>query len=171
MVDFGDYIKAYARDVALDPPIAGHANVQDAIAAGGGVVLGNFSTDLVVQDTPTALTGDGNPHDVTCLIAAPPAWMDNAGHIIAPGLYNTLVTITATAGPTTPGLYVNSGGIFNAAVWVPCDALGASKNATIVDVQALAAGDLPYPVVTSVLMPTDVTEAVHVLISVDRLAH
>lgn len=54
-----DAIRLYARTVGLSPEVSGHANVQDAIAAGGGGGAGN----VIVRkfpfafNTPSILTG------------------------------------------------------------------------------------------------------------------
>lgn len=175
MVFTGGYGRGFATDVVVEPAVAGASNVQAALAAlaaaPGGVVLGNFSTDEVSQTVPTALTADGASHAVSCVIAAPPAWMDNAGNIIAAGLYNAIVTLVGTVAPTTPGLYVRQGGVFNNSGIVSLDGLGLPGTYGVGEVQSLAVADVPYAVGSNIEMPTDVTGALTVQISVCRLAH
>lgn len=172
MVDGADYFRGYARDIGVSPPVGGFTNVQDALGVGGaGVTLGNFSTDLVQADAPTHLTSDGAMHNVDCLIAAPPAWMDNAGNVTAAGLYYVTLNITVTAPPTTPGLFVGMWGPFNVKAWAACDGTPNGQSAIVLDVQALAVADVPFPVTSTVVMPTDATFHVDARVSVDRLAH
>ncbi len=52
-----DYIRAYARDVGLDPEINGHDNVQDAIAAGSGGSFPDFTGSGSPEGVQTANVG------------------------------------------------------------------------------------------------------------------
>lgn len=168
-----DAPRLQASEVALNPTVDGHDNVQAAIQAssGGGVTLGNWSTDDVSADASTPLTADGGTHPVLCIVASPPAWMDNAGNITAPGMYNVFVVLQSTGAPTTPGQYVECIGAFNVQIYAPCDGMGASNNFSYDDVQSLAAGDLPVSTAIDVFMPTDVTFALSARAEVIRLAY
>lgn len=171
MPDESDYFRGYARDVGLNPPIGGADNVQDALAAAaGGVTLGNNTTDVVSQDVATPLTADGALHNIDLIPNPIPTWMDGSGNIIEPGLYYSFVQILATAGATTPGLYIEVQGLFETYNWIPLDAIGSSDRAAVNDLAALAVADVPFLARARVTMPTDVTAAVTAQVSVARLA-
>lgn len=166
-----DIIRIYARDVGLEPEIAGARTVQDCLSIGGGPVqLGNSQADKVRSDAPVALTADGVLHQVTWLVAAPPVWADNAGNLIRTGMYWIVAEVDATAQATTPGLYISVASPFYNTYFVPADAIGSIGTFGITDVQSLGAGDLPFPVTAQIKMPTDATLTVNVRMVVDWLA-
>lgn len=166
MTDAGS-IRTYAFDVALSPPVSGFDNVQDFIANGSVAIAS--SVDVVNADAPTALPADGGAHPLSCIIAAPPGFMDNAGHITAPGLYAISIDLQAGVAFTTPILPVAFSGAQLNGGWIAgvIEAMGEVLQQSIV---ALGPGDLPASTLIDVKMPTDATGTLTGIVGVALLA-
>jgi hypothetical protein len=122
---------------------------------GGGGSVGDLA-DLVFADSGTTLSGDGSTTEVDPFIAAPPPWMDDAGHITAPGLYAYGVAVQQLVAPATPGEYIDlfpeQG--FAGQAQVSCDSLATGEQQVMFTL-ALGAADLPFNAGIGVTMPTD----------------
>jgi hypothetical protein len=135
----------------------------------GPIATGSFA-DLVSADTVTAVTCDGNLVNVDWLVAAPPAWADNAGNIILPGVYSVSVVLTINTPPTTPGILVSSIGVTGPDC-VTLEAVTFAVAIAFSQVLAFGAADVPFRVRDSVTAQTDITGIVNAQITVQRLAY
>jgi hypothetical protein len=163
------YFRGYAGDIGVAPLINGTDNVQDALAAvAAGPVLQPNNTS-VAADTPTAITFDGNNATFGCLVAAPPAWMDNASNIIAAGLYQLAVAIVAGVAPTTPGQYCAIE-FAQAIAQVSVDGLATDNAIPTGEMFTVGTADLPLAVGVKVATPIDVTGTGSGQVLVTRLA-
>jgi hypothetical protein len=135
----------------------------------GPIATGSFA-DLVSADTATAVTCDGNSVTVGWLVAAPPAWADNAGNITEPGVYLCSGTLTINTPPTTPGILVSCIGVTGAGC-VTLEAVAFAVGLAFSQVLAFGAADLPFRVRDSVTAQTDITGIVNAQITVQRLAY
>jgi len=124
----------------------------------GAVVL-NGTSAIVNADTVTHVTMDGELHTVDCVVAAPPAWMDDAGNITAAGLYVVGATISQVTAPTTPGLliFVGCPELVELSQSVDVFTLSGVGSVTVEETISLAAGNLPFEVITTMVVPTDVS--------------
>ena len=150
-----DTIRMFAGDVGLNPTVNGADNVQDALAALTPIAFGP-NTTVVSADAPVTVPFDNAQHDVSCITATPPAWMDNAGNITAPGLYLLTIGLAAGVAATVPGLYGTTVRAIGDQI-ISADALAAANADTLSLPIALAVADLPYSTRSSVTMPTDIT--------------
>lgn len=154
--------------------VAGHlvgtADTQGlGASAGGGATLVAFES-AASADVITAVTCDGAAHAFSCLIAAPPTWMDNAGNIIEPGLYNAQLLVSPDTPATVPGTSFLTGGVFNAQFESAVDTLTSLGGVLLPDVQSLGAADLPYPTLADLKGEADATAVIGGRISIQRLA-
>lgn len=161
-------IRMYAMDVAVNPPVNGFDNVQDALA-GVAPLTPSTAGNVVSSDAPVLVTMDGATHAVSCLIAAPPAWMDNAGHIVEPGMYYASVSVDIGTPPTvgTALCFVQQSlvtGVFTGDD-VTFRPLQFSDGPVV-----LQASDLPFLPSALVEGTTDVTGVLSVIVSITRLA-
>lgn len=145
------------RRHAIGGALVGIAQAQGLGASAVGSLIGGATADFANADAPTAVPADGASHNVPCLIAAPPAWMDNAGNVIATGLYLCYTTIVEVGVIATPGQAVRVVGPFGAAEVMQVDGLAALGQCSNVDIAAAAAADLPFPIVSRVTAQVDAT--------------
>jgi hypothetical protein len=145
-----------------------------AEAGGGsvpsGTLIGQSYDNEVTADNPTAVTCDGNPHDVECLIASPPSWMDDAGNIIAAGLYWVGANVQVTTPATTPGLSYAWISPAESVLIQSIDATLAFINSVPFDVLSLAAADLPFTTTAVVHGQSDVSAVLSVAPLIVQLA-
>lgn len=173
-VDYGNAPRLQASEVALNPAVAGNTNVQDALDDPGGtgagfVVLAEQGDDATADDTATVPL-DGSTHPVSCVLAAPPTWMDDAGNIITSGLYQFVVRVLPGVAATTPGdVIVLSDDA--AALQVSIDGLATRFIAVPMDLINVAASNVPFPTEVVVSTPTDATATVQVVLKVVRLVY
>lgn len=135
----------------------------------GPLVLGT-AAKIVSADAVTSVPCDGATHQVDCIIAGPPDWMDNAGNIITAGLYQISTTLSENAAATVPGILVSLVGVSGATV-VPFDGLAIQGSVTVGIVLALGHGDVPLPVSTVVKGQTDATAIADCRMNVALLAY
>lgn len=143
-----------------------------AANAGGGVVLGNYSTDFVGSSLSISVPMDGASHSVPVINNSPPDWINGSGAILLPGLYALCIVVGITTPPTTPGLYSVINSAFNISQVFPIDGIVAMNSShCLLDIQSLSTGDLPYPTNGNVKIQTDVTGVLNVSPFIIRLAH
>lgn len=123
-----------------------------------GIAFG--STGLVFADSATTLPADGSQPFVSCIVAVPPYWMDDAGHIIVDGIYLFGCSVEANAGFTTQGLYMQVQS--STGTIVPIDALTQGIVPNPAAVVSVSVANLPQDVGVNILMPTDATGTVDV---------
>lgn len=173
-IDYSDAPRLQASEVALNPPVGGNENVQDALDDPGGtgagpLVLAPVSAG-VQADTQTSIACDGNTIALACIVASPPDWMDDAGNIIAPGLYQLFAVINIDDAPTTPGLYVYVAfGVASAAP--PLDELPNGTAVPFGELLPLSGADVPYAASIQVTPPTDLTGTLLGQCGVQRIAY
>jgi len=126
--------------------------------------------DKAIADNSTVVPFDGAGHQVFVVMAAPPAWLDGAGSIIAEGLYLAGIAIVATAAPTAPGIIGNVIGPFFADPCVPADAVTGAGFCQWIDVVALGVADVPFPAHWVINVQTDLTGTWTVIPFLQRLA-
>lgn len=114
-------------------------------------------SEQIAADAATTVACDGASHPVACLVAAPPAWMDNAGNIIEPGLYGHVLGVSAGAAATAPGLFATAAGAFAAVSQFAIDPITSVGAILLLDVASLAAADLPWSVTVNVHGQNDAT--------------
>lgn len=173
-VDYGNAPRLQASEVALNPAVAGNTNVQDALddpgGTGAGLVVLDENGDVAVAETPTTIVCDGSSSTIHCITASPPSWMDDAGNIITPGMYQFVAGAVAGVAPTTPGDVM----LFEAdhsSVLVPIDGLAFHSVQVPLEVFTVAADNVPFPAELAVFTPTDATATVDVTVRVIRLAY
>lgn len=113
---------------------------------------------------------DGATHNVACIVASPPAWMDGAGNIIAAGLYKIGAEITVHTAPTTAHLYAAWESPDLAVVSFNMDGLAVGGEENPFDVVSVVADMLPYAATAEVIGHTDVSGVLAVSPSVQQLA-
>ena len=163
-----DAIRVFAADVGLNPSVNGATNVQDALDASGGLALA-ANDDTAEADATTTIPFAGGEVAVQCIKATPPAWMNNAGAIIEPGLYQAVLAMQPGAAPTTPGLYVLVVFGFSSTA-VPADAMAIGNINTAGEVFSLTDADLPLTLTCDVVPQTDVSATTIVQLAITRLA-
>lgn len=124
--------------------------------------------DVAAADVATTVPCDGALHNVSCITAAPPSWMDNAGHITAGGMYELIAGFNPGVAPTTPGLLIASTGQTGVHV-IPLDGLALLDGDSVALVTSLVTADTPGGTQCGVQAPTDVTGTFTVQVAVKRL--
>jgi hypothetical protein len=133
------------------------------------------AANYVQADAATNVTCNGSGAELDWLVAAPPAWADDAGHITEAGLYEITIEWNADVAATTPGQYLafaplSSTGASVPVSTVPIDFLQDVAGVGDSGVIAVNAADLPYQVTVQVYPPTDATAIVTGQVSVGQLA-
>ena len=119
------------------------AQGPQGVPGGSSVQVQSSVTNVVIADAPTVVAMDGASHNVHCLIASPPSWLDATGHIISPGVYQMTCIVYPQAADTTPGLFVYVADSLGAAsLWCPLDPLSV-QGTQVTDVISVTQGDLP----------------------------
>lgn len=121
----------------------------------GALIVQDGSTVIPADDATTVSYND-TPVTVTCVVASPPAWLDTAGNIIAPGMYRIGVNLAPATPPTTPGLlgYVTLAGFSTA---IPIDVLDDFGGVQPTAVFTLTDDQLPTTVQADIQIQTDIT--------------
>lgn len=139
---------------------------------GGGATIGD-TTQFFSADAATQITGDNTEHDLLCIVAAPPSWMDNAGNITAAGLYSLSLQVEPVVAWTTTTSYISFSFGFNGELY-PVSALNpalvGSGNYNPAGIVALGAGDLPFSTQCTIIVPTDATGHIQVRVNAWQLA-
>lgn len=123
-----------------------------------GIAFG--SPGFVTADAATTLPADGSQPSVSCLIAAPPYWMDDSGHIIVDGIYLIGAQVSDNAGFTTLHLFMSIGN--TSSEIIPIDALTAGLSPSPAAPVSVSVANLPFVAAVQVAMPTDATGTVDV---------
>lgn len=162
--------------MTVDKPTPGNliatvSELVDASNAGGGVTLGNFSTD-VVSGNSVVIPCNGSNHPVDIINGSPPDWLDGSGNIILPGLYLVGVSVSSIAAPTSTNILVRINGAFATQHIIHLDDLRALSSAdNSIDIQSLSLTDLPYEASVGVKGQTDLTATLSIAPYIVRLAH
>lgn len=121
-------------------------------------------------DAQVAVPADGGNHLITPLLAAPPAWLDNAANIILPGLYECIYSINPTTPPTTPGsigLILGQDNLL--AMYNVDDFFTLNHGLVYVEMISVSAADLPFACSANVRAGTDATTVVSASYGLSRL--
>lgn len=171
MPDESDYARAYARDVRVDPPVSGATNVQDALGnAGAAITVGARAASLATADAVTSIVMNGATTPIAVLLAAPPAWMDSAGNIIKPGIYEGGCEVVAVGAATVPATLNTYVAVNNQAADFVAPIGPRSRIEFNGDTFPLAASDLPFACSITIYAGTDVTGTFTVQPNVTQLA-
>lgn len=126
--------------------------------------------EFAVADNQTTIDCDDVQVDLDWIVAAPPNWADNAGNIIAPGLYRFDLLVAALVSPTVPGVWVKFSGMYGAGFFA-LDGLEYATNATCSFTVGLGPTNVPLAVTGAIQAQTDATGQLDAAIRVARLAY
>ena len=167
-----------------DPGQAWQVQVVDGNGGGGGgggsgVVLGDWyasGTDTleVMTDTTVPFSGVAEEFspNVAGLAAASGGWLNDAGEIVEPGLYNFIMKVRRAEDPTGAQSLMPFTMPFNVTGVVDMEVLNnITPYMSYIDIQAVAGSDLPIASEVVFFPPDDPTGEITVALSVSRLAY